>query len=183
MGIVSTRVVLLLSLLGLASCTFDTSNASGVSDGPEARLDASLPDAAPPCQSTDQAGVDVSESTLELVEGGPNRTYELRLRSQPCSIVHVTIDGGADLLLSTTTAMFAVAQWDQPQTITVAATHDFLPEGAHTATIVQQVISSDESYNGSAVNNVTVSIADRAHLTLISIGMDNQGAEDDCDEA
>ncbi len=130
-----------------------------------------------------QGGVDVSESTLALVEGGPNRTYELRLRSKPCSIVHVTIDGGANLLLSTTTAMFAVAQWDQPQTITVAAEHDFLPEGAHTATIVQQVISSDESYNGSAVNSVTVSIADRAHLTLISIGLDSEGAEDDCDEA
>ncbi len=183
MEIVSTRLVLLLSLAGLASCTFDTSNSSVGSDAPGAGLDASLPDAAPPCQSMGQGGVDVSESTLALVEGGPNRTYELSLRSKPCSIVHVTIDGGADLLLSTTTAMFSVAQWDQPQTITVAAAHDFLPEGDHTATIAQQVISSDESYNGSAVDSVTVSIVDRAHLTLVSIGLDNEGAEDHCDEA
>ena len=79
------------------------------------------------------AGVTVSETALEVAEGGSG-SYTVRLNTQPTSnvVISVTKTGSTDVTLDTdtgtsgnqTTLTFTPANWDTAQTVTVAAAQD-----------------------------------------------------------
>ena len=115
----------------------------------------------------DLAGIVVTESggATAVPEGGASDTYDLVLHSHPTTdvIVRVEPDGQIDLgsgAGAPTQLTFTSANWSTPQPVTVAAVNDDIEEGPHSATIGHTVVSGDAKYDGKAVSNVTVMIAD-----------------------
>lgn len=55
---------------------------------------------------------------------------------------------------------FTPANWNTPQTVTVAAVDDSSPEGAHTTRLHHSTVSSDPAFNSLGVSSVSVTIQD-----------------------
>jgi len=116
----------------------------------------------------DAAGLTIVESdgSTMVAETGPTSdTYTVVLHSRPTADVAITatpdtqtdLGGGPGISIDLT---FTAGNWDQPQTVTVAADDDAAVEGAHTSTIVHSAASSDAGYDDIAIDSVTVSVSD-----------------------
>jgi len=118
-------------------------------------------------------GVHVIESdrSTEVAEEGQTEDgYQVVLSSRPAADVVVTItadrqvrvwDAAAGEWTSATTKTFTPASWDVPQTVMVKAVDDRAPEATvHTGTIAHALSSADAAFNGVAVRDVTVHVAD-----------------------
>ena len=73
----------------------------------------------------DTAGIVLSESSLNLAEGG-TESYTVTLASEPTATVTVAIGGttGTDLTLDESILTFTTSTWDTAQTVTVTAGED-----------------------------------------------------------
>ncbi len=107
-------------------------------------------------------GVLVSESgySTDVTEGGATDSYSIVLTKAPTANVLITLNPDSQVTVSRTSLLFTLANWNVPQTVTVAAVDDQLVEGNHTGTIAATVTSADNSYNGIAVRSVRAHIAD-----------------------
>jgi subtilisin family serine protease len=118
----------------------------------------------------DPPGVIVSEtggSTL-VTEGGNTDTYTIVLTGQPATNVTVTaavaLSGRATLSTAggpqadSVNLTFTNANWNVPQTITVAAVDDLAIEGPHSVAIAHTAVGS--GYDGTAIAGVTAAITD-----------------------
>ncbi|MCO6458332.1 MAG: matrixin family metalloprotease, partial [Pirellulaceae bacterium] len=112
--------------------------------------------------SAPQPGITLTESngSTEVAEGGATDSYSLVLDTQPAADVTITLGAGSQLAVVPATLTFTPANWSQAQTVSVSAVDDDVVEGAHGGTITHSVTSADSGYQGLAVANVTVSIAD-----------------------
>lgn len=127
-----------------------------------------------------------SDGATAVHEHGPTSdTYTLVLGSQPTANVSILVDPQADVDLgpgpgSALTLVFTPANWSTPQTVVVTAVDDADPEGPHTASIVHTVSSSDPTYNGWSLPEVTVSVIDDdvPGVTLAQTGGTTQVQED-----
>ncbi len=124
------------------------------------------------------AGVSVSETALEVAEGGSG-SYTVRLNTQPTSnvVISVTKTGSTDVTLDTdtgtsgnqTTLTFTPANWDTAQTVTVAAAEDAdaVDDAASIAHAVDAARSANEYDNVTIAGvAVTVTDADTAGVTV-----------------
>ena len=50
--------------------------------------------------------------------------------------------------------------WNVPQTVTVTAVDDAIPQGPHTGTITHAAASADPIYNGLAISSVVANVTD-----------------------
>ncbi len=113
-------------------------------------------------------GVLVTESdgVTDVNEAGPTSdTYTVVLQSQPTAGVTIQVDPDpqTDVGNGPGTARgltFTAGDWDTPQTVTVTAVDDALAEGPHGSTITHTAASADGDYNGVAVSDVNVTVAD-----------------------
>jgi len=64
------------------------------------------------------------------------------------------------------TVTFTPTNWNVPQTITVTAVDDDLQEGPQTSVITHTASSQDENFDGLALDNVIVSVADDDEIIL-----------------
>lgn len=112
----------------------------------------------------DTAGVNLSQTTMALAEGGAADTYTLVLTSQPTSTVNIVLTVPTDLQTDATTFTFTSGNWSIPQMVTVTARQDMLQEGTHTASITHATnIPSGYAYGYSGMSGITdldVTIAD-----------------------
>jgi putative cell wall-binding protein len=108
------------------------------------------------------AGVTVTESggSTNIDEGGATDTYTVVLESRPTSNVTITLSPNAQQTVNDTTLVFEPDNWADPQTVTVTAAQDGIPECSHTGEITQAATSADLNYNGIAVDTVTTQITD-----------------------
>ena len=116
------------------------------------------------------AGVTVSETTLTVAEGG-SATYTVVLNLQPTSnvVIGVTKTGSTDVTLDTdtgtsgnqTTLTFTRANWDTPQTVTVAAAQD--SDGVNDAAAISHAVDAARSaneYDNVSIAGVAVTVTD-----------------------
>jgi len=106
-----------------------------------------------------------SGTRVDVEEGGLTDSYQLSLQTFPTDDVTITIDPdsqvdvgagpGAPIMLTFTPANAII-----PQTVTVAAVDDLVPEGNHAAIITHAVASADAAYNGLTIGNVVANITD-----------------------
>ena len=109
--------------------------------------------------NSDQPGVRISETKLDIVEGGTG-TYTVVLRSQPTATVTVTpsrTSGDTDITVSGALT-FTTTTWDDAQTVTVSAAEDDLDSVVDTAVIGHAV--SGGNYATVMAASVTVTAAD-----------------------
>ncbi len=116
----------------------------------------------------DSPGVSISQSgsSTDVTEGGNTDTYTVVLTTAPSAnvIVTVTPDAQTDLGAGAGIAInltFTAANWNAPQTVSVAAVDDVLAEGNHISTIAHAVAAgSAAEYLPVAINSVTANLTD-----------------------
>ena len=123
---------------------------------------------------TDPAGVSVSPTSLDVVEGASG-TYEVVLTAAPTSDVVVEVDGhttGGDVTVdgsaSAVSLTFTTGSWNTAQTVTVAAVDDGVTEGEESVTLTHGVVGADSAteYVGVAGESVIVTVTDPAGVTV-----------------
>ena len=108
----------------------------------------------------DTFGVTVTEATLEVDEGGPADTYEVKLDTLPSADVTVTVaSDNTDVTLSAETLTFTTSNWNTFQTVTVTAEEDDDYDN-ETVTITHTAASDDTDYNDITIGSVEVSVDD-----------------------
>lgn len=127
----------------------------------------------------DEADIIVTESgdTTEVAEGGAGDSYTIVLGSQPAENVTITISFDAAQLVvngdtdGTTSITFTPSDWDDVQTVTVAAVDDTLVEtNPHTSLITQGVSSTDPVYAAFDPADVNVSITENDIVNIALLG-------------
>ena len=122
----------------------------------------SRPAATVSIRDDDVAGVTLSETSLNIGEGGSG-DYTVVLTSEPTA--DVTIESRApsatnsELTVNPSSLTFTSGNWESSQTVAVSAAHDndFADD---TGTITHRVRSSDSDYNNSSVDSVAVTVLD-----------------------
>ena len=106
------------------------------------------------------AGAGVRVDPVELtVEEGTEETYTVVLNTAPSADVMVAVTAGEDLTVSPASLTFTAGDWSTVQTVRVTAGEDDDAED-ETETIAHAVTSTDAAYNGLAVEEVKVIVAD-----------------------
>ncbi|MBN1380017.1 MAG: methyltransferase domain-containing protein [Gammaproteobacteria bacterium] len=114
--------------------------------------------------------VDVSSFLLDTIEGEGSKNYEIVLFKEPDtshgpgqviitatrSDEQITINGSTDPV----TLTFNMANWDIPQTVTIAAVEDDVAEGSHTSRISHVSSSDDPIYDDTGICDCIVNIED-----------------------
>ena len=108
----------------------------------------------------DSAGVVISPLNLTIEEGA-SRTYTVVLTSKPSRDVVVEVErrGDQDVVPQPDSLTFDDSDWNEPQTVSVQTLQD--PDAVNdTAILAHSAASSDTSYGGLAVPDVSVSVID-----------------------
>ena len=109
-------------------------------------------------------GVTISESTLDVTEGGATDTYTVVLDTAPTGDVTIAVtETSADISVSATTLTFGTANWSAAQTVTVTAVDDSTTESEETVTITHSVSATADTTNYPttlAVDSVSVTVTD-----------------------
>lgn len=115
----------------------------------------------------DSSGFVVSPSSITLTESGGS-ALSVRLSSQPSASVVVTVSvSTGQTSTSADTLTFTTSNWATPQSVTITALNDGLPELSQTDTVSFAVSSSDSSYNGISITPIAVTITDPTRSTTI----------------
>ncbi|MDJ0498792.1 MAG: Calx-beta domain-containing protein, partial [Acidimicrobiia bacterium] len=117
----------------------------------------------------DTAGVTITESegTTAVIEGGATDTYDVVLTAQPMADVTVNVIPNAQVTVSATALTFTDSNWDDPQTVTVAAVEDGIDEvDPHPGLIEHTTTSTDSDFAGLIVADVVPSIGDADSLLV-----------------
>ena len=119
-------------------------------------------------------GVTIAQSggSTAVAEGGATDTYTVVLTGEPVANVTITPSPGSQLNVSPASLTFTIANWNTPQTVTVAAVNDAVAEGNHSGTITHAAASTDPGYNGFGIASITATITDNdtAGVTITESG-------------
>ena len=126
----------------------------------------------------DERGVEVSETSLTVDEGG-TATYSVVLASQPTGTVTVTprVSGSSDVSTNPTSLSFTPANWRTAQTVVVRAAGDIDAEDEE-ASIAHDVSGAD--YGSETVAGVTVTVEDdETASTQVALELDAESVDED----
>ena len=110
----------------------------------------------------DTAGISVSKTSLELVEGGAD-TYSVALDSEPHDSVSVTLKSNDTSIaaLSLAVLTFTASNWNTEQTVTITGVEDtIVNDSARSTWITHRVSSKDTDYSEYTLTKVAVTVAD-----------------------
>ena len=103
--------------------------------------------------------VNQQNNSTTVTEGGGNSTYSIKLSNQPTSDVQVKIETDSQLIVANNTILFTPNNWNEPQTVEVAAADDGIFEGNHYGKITHTISSKDATFNGKS-NVKSINILD-----------------------
>jgi len=112
------------------------------------------------------------EST-DVTEGGTSDTYMVVLNSPPSDNNNVEITiviPDEETITAPVMLTFTPDNWNEAQTVTVAAVNDQFLEGPHQSTINHIARSSDPDYNEIDIDPITVNVTDSAGVIIESEG-------------
>ncbi len=116
----------------------------------------------------ESAGVLLSTAELAVAEAGRSATYSVRLTSRPDSTVTINLQADDQGQVSPAALTFTSANWDEAQSVQVTAVDDLRAEGPeHQGVIAHLVSSSDAGYDGLAVSDLDLRIADNDEAALL----------------
>ena len=130
-------------------------------------------------EDNDERGVRIGPSALTVPEGG-NDTYTVVLTSEPTGDVTVTpsVNGSPGVTVSVALT-FTPSNWDEAQTVTVAAAQD-ADAANDTATIEHAVSGADYGANIVTADDVSVTVEDdetTVTLTVNPAAVDEDGGD------
>ncbi|MDP7016307.1 MAG: Calx-beta domain-containing protein, partial [Pirellulaceae bacterium] len=140
-----------------------TVNVTGLPAGMTSRVDFNAGDVTVVALNT-VASINVSPASVNVAEGGAAAVYNVCLASStaPTGVVTVTPSAGGEVVVAPASLTFdpATSDWRQVKQFTVTAVDDSDVEGDHTDTISHTSASSDPTFDGIAIDDVTANIAD-----------------------
>ena len=105
----------------------------------------------------DQAGVEVSATSLSVTEQGASGSYTVELLSAPDGTATVTATSdNPDVMVSPSTLTFTADNWDQPVTVTVTAGSD--PDAADETAMIRHTVSGYGNVTAADPVSVTVMV-------------------------
>lgn len=118
----------------------------------------------------DVAAVSISQTSVNLTEGGAASSYTVSLLRQPSADVQVVVLRDVARLQGTaeTTLTFTPANWNTAQTVSLTAVNNSVAEGPVSTTVRHRVVSGDNAYQGASVADVAVNIADNDAGVLVT---------------
>ena len=125
----------------------------------------------------DQAGVEVSATSLSVMEEGASGSYTVQLLSDPAGPVTVTATSdNPDVTVSPSTLAFTADNWDQPVTVTVTAGSD--PDAADETATIRHAVSGYDAVAAADSVSVTVTDDDQAgvEVSATSLSVTEEGA-------
>ncbi|GAG31293.1 unnamed protein product, partial [marine sediment metagenome] len=141
--------------------------------------------------SPDAVVVTSTNGSNSVAEGGPGKTYRVVLSSQPTGNVKIHLNPDVQLTAvgdadpNKAFLQFTPANWNVPQLVRFAAVNDpVLEDLVHRGTIHHLATSSDETFDGVAIADLSVQIADNDAVTSASVGdrvwrdLDGDGIQD-----
>ena len=96
----------------------------------------------------DKPGLVVSKSTAKVVEGGATDSYTVALTRAPDADVTVTLVHSSQISFSSDTLTFTTANWMTPQTVTITAVNDSVPENELFTKVAHTVSTTGSLYAG-----------------------------------
>lgn len=132
-------------------------------------LTVTAPTLSVPITDDDDPGITVVQTGItEVSEYGDTDIITVRLATQPQSSVTVSVIPSATVAVSTGTLTFAPGTWNIPQSVTVSAVDDLIPEGSpHSGVISFVLISSDTQYDALPVEGIEVNVDDNDEADLV----------------
>ena len=116
----------------------------------------------------ESAGVLLSTAELAVAEAGRSATYSVRLTSRPDSTVTINLQADDQGQVSQAALTFTTSNWDNAQSVQVTAVDDLRAEGPdHKGVVAHLVSSSDAGYDGLAVSDLDLRIADNDEAALL----------------
>ena len=118
----------------------------------------------------------VSGGSTDVSENGPTSdTYTMVLVSQPTASVNILVGPDSQTSVGagagvSTLITFTTGNWNTPQTVTVTAVNDGVPEGLHTSTITHTATSSDGTYNGITIPSIVANVSDSPAISITQSG-------------
>ena len=139
--------------VGLASITITDDDTRGIS-------------VAPVTLTLDEVDDPSTPSTLEH-----QKTYTVKLDSEPTGNVGVNITAPAMVALSPTVLTFKPSNWNVSQTVTVTAVPDAIDNAgdARTGSITHSVVAGESDYTGVVAASVAVTVTDDDGAPTLSI--------------
>ncbi|WP_413162069.1 DUF4347 domain-containing protein [Capilliphycus salinus ALCB114379] len=108
----------------------------------------------------DIVDVSIAPRNITVSEDGETDTYSLVLTRQPQLPVTIEFEFNQEQLNPINPITFDSINWNIPQTVTVEAIDDVIPEGDETIGISHNIISEDENYRDLQVRTVNVEVED-----------------------
>jgi hypothetical protein len=107
----------------------------------------------------DIVDVSIAPTNLTVSEDGETDSYSLVLTRQPELPVTIQFETN-EQINPINPITFNSNNWNIPQTVTVEAIDDFIPEGDETIAISHEIVSEDENYRDLQVRTVNVEVLD-----------------------
>ncbi|EAW35793.1 DUF4347 domain-containing protein [Lyngbya sp. PCC 8106] len=108
----------------------------------------------------DVVDVSIAPRNLTVSEDGETDTYSLVLTREPELPVTIEFELNEQQLNSIDAISFDSTNWNIPQTVTVEAIDDLIPEGDETLAISHTIVSEDENYRDLQIRTANVEILD-----------------------
>ncbi len=124
------------------------------------------------------AGVRVSQTALNVTEGGTTTSYNLALGSQPTDAVTISVTSDNPAVTATSPLIFSTVNWNVAQTVMVTGAEDANATNESGVQLSHAVSSSDAGYAGLTPPAVTVGVTDNdmAGVTVTPTTLDmNEG--------
>ncbi|MCB1139359.1 MAG: hypothetical protein KDK23_11410, partial [Leptospiraceae bacterium] len=129
--------------------------------------------------------------TVDVAESGLVDSYTIELNTEPAAVVNVSLsfDGTQITINGSSTSPQSILLdnvcpgpncWSSPQTISVAAVDDGIPESnPHTEIIAHSATSTDTDYSGISIASIPVSITDNdtPGFTIVESGGSSAATE------
>ncbi len=108
------------------------------------------------------AGVVITETqgSTDLIEGQTTDSYGIELGSQPASNVTVSFNTNSNQLENINPITFTPDNWNVRRFVTVESIDDNIATGDRVSTITHTATSSDSTYQGITIDDVTVNITE-----------------------
>jgi hypothetical protein len=115
-------------------------------------------------EDDDAAGFTLSQTAVTVTEAGSTASFTVELKTEPVSdvVVSVTSADLGEATVSPATLTFTAANWNTPQTVTVAGVDDAVDDGDQNTDITLAIVaaSSDDAFDALSDQQVVVTNED-----------------------
>ena len=102
----------------------------------------------------------ITAGSTEVTEGGATDSFDMVLTSAPSADVTITLSTDPEVTFTPVQMIFTPLNWNTPQTTTITAVDDAVPEPTKNIVLTPSVASTDTRYHALVVPDIAVTVFD-----------------------